>query len=72
MPKPLLETVLHELNILHGLWATDRFDAYDEAQHEGCDSNAAWDIFRDNCFRIDLSALIEKIEAIQEVGDDET
>jgi len=44
MAKPLLEKVLHELNILHGLWVTDSRDI-------------------DNCFRIDLSPLIEQIQA---------
>ena len=60
----LLEEVLHEFNILHGLWATDGFHVYGEAQRAGCDSNGAWDRFREECFRIDLLSLIEKVESV--------
>ena len=59
----LLEEILHELNFLHGLYATDTFRVYEEAQRAGCRPNVAWDRFREECFQIDVLSLIAKIDA---------
>ena len=61
--KSLLEEILHEFNTLHGLWATDGFGAYGDAQRDGYGTNAAWDAFKDGCFRLDVSGLIKEIES---------
>ena len=47
--RNLLEEVLHEVTILHGLWATDRFSPRRFAEDK-------------HYFQIDLSRVIEKIE----------
>lgn len=61
--KEALEAARHELVTLHGLMATDTPSEYSDAQSAGCDSNAAWDSFIENCWTLDTSAVIEKIDA---------
>jgi len=61
--RELLGKALHRLVTLDGLFATDGFGAYAQAQREGCGTNASWDIFCDQCFRIDETDIIAEIEA---------
>lgn len=61
--RKVLDCAHHELTTLHGLHATDDVYAYGEAQSNGCDSNGAWDCFRDTLFQIDCKKILDAIAA---------
>lgn len=60
--KKLLEDLRHELTTLHGLHATDGFSSYGDALTSGCDAPGAWDCFVSDCFKLDFSSLLKRID----------
>lgn len=61
----LLENIEHELTTLNGLYATDGFGSYSHAMSEGCDSDGAFDIFVNDCFKIKTGKYSKKINVIK-------
>lgn len=59
-----LEDARHHLVTLDGLYATDRFDAYNDALENGCDSNAAYDSLCDVVWVIDEKPCIQRIDIV--------
>ena len=63
LPK-LLSKVRHELTTLHGLYVTDKPDAYSDALRDGCDASGAAKCVAEVSWSLDEKALIAEIDAL--------
>ena len=64
--KKSIEFVEHELTTLNGLFATDEFNSYYDAQEAGCDCVGAWKNFREQTFKIDTVKAKKELHKIEE------
>lgn len=59
---------LHDLETTSGLYATDGFEAYGNAQREGCDPNGAWDRFVEQTFKLEHRSELMLRQALAAYG----
>lgn len=59
----VLQEAEHSLITLHGLWATDKPNEYEDALREGADANGARDLQNDVTWRIDEQPVIQHIKS---------
>ena len=60
--KELLEKLRHELTTLHGLYVTDKPNAYVDALRDGCDANGAAKCVAEVSWTLDETALIAEVD----------
>lgn len=58
------KAALHDLETVEGLYATDGFDAYGDAQRNGCDPEGAWNCFVEQTFKLKHPSLFQLCTAI--------
>jgi len=60
--KALLKMLRHELTTLHGLYVTDKPNAYADALRDGCDASGAAKCVAEVSWTLDETALIAEID----------
>lgn len=60
--KGLLQELRHELCTLHGLYVTDKPDAFTDALRDGCDANGAAKCVAEVSWTLNEESLIARID----------